>query len=1285
MSPRHRFKHASLVFISAVAVHAATIPIHLRWLIWAPKWIQDGIIERSGLGSVAAAEARYTYDDVMAIQKNKWVMDNSTSWRALFTEKDFWGGQLAWSTSHKSYRPLTSLSYRLQVLGDGGGVDSVAVHQKLHAGNVLLFAVVSSLFYIFCESLVHEVGRMLQKTSQRMKDAHVKDSLEPHIPLLAGLLFAVHPVHTEAVACLVGRAEIMSGFFFLLSILAYMHYSPEYSVGTSLFFGTKYVWHVAAGMSAFASMLSKEQGITVLAVWVIIDLAAISLKLLRENPAASNAVKFHGLIFSVIPRMSHHIFTLCWLAAALGFRSWMNGHYAPIVFTDAENPAAHEPDNTRRWLSFFYINLLNGAILLFPTTLSVDWAMGSIPLISGWSDPRLFVPAFVVLIFFALTRNAGHIYSPRGNLSIIALAILLITFLPASNFFFYVGFVIAERVLFLPSMGFCLFLSLASEGVRRRPWQLFFWAVVLPAYAGRSVYRNMQWRTELALMEAEVRGNPRNARLHHGMGVALWSAQDEKAALKSFKKAWELHPGYHEAMNFIGVIHSKHPDRREEALTAYRKTLKLTPSFMKTLENLASLLVKSNNATELEEAREALMALSRCETQSNQQLSTVYTRIGSIEMRLGLFWQASRSLKRGIRLDTHGNHKARELLGILHGANGRVSMSRQLLRSALEMMPARVRNLGPFFSTENEHSFIQMAQSHICQSLAPHIRETMLQEGAQLLDSDAEVNMLLAHTRRELVTVFEDQSVESAVNEFCTDEGWSENDDMCHALLENLRNEESRMRQGGTRGAIVYNLDLDNTFTVPFSVDGKEVTLIIGGLDDVQVIVSSACAKHGLNSGDCATLIQHAEMQFHSQRSALTNRLWDWHFDRCQAWTFTMAQNLVEQLEVSRGSIATKSQFRNLAVLKNISAFPALALIYKSKYDAAPAADESEIMLTDWDRLKERLRFLRLHAIFAAYAVGQSGESVARDVWNINWGKTVVDLLHENAIRKKFQARQWEWSNPNDVWQFGIQEVKDRGLSAPKVILVSICQYDAQKTPLTMLSMHNKVSYASVHGYRLFIDTASQAGERHPAWGKIVAMLKYLNSSSVDEKTWVVWNDCDTLFMNFSLPLHALFTPSVLAKYQHGLPTAKVRPHLVVSDDGNMLNTGFFAVRKTPWVMRLLENVLDEEFGVFSEHTWWEQASMHWILENMPAEDVRGNVVVIPQVLVNSYPPEYSNRIHDHYSDGDFVVAFSGCATYIASKDCHKLFLKYSSLATVKNRNETARLQRLLPAWAGVE
>ena len=137
-------------------------------------------------------ECGICYDDEPAIKKNQDLRPHATTWLDLFFH-DFWGTDITSPSSHKSYRPLTVATFRLNYM----------LHELqplgYHLVNVLLHSAVCYLYVLLCGVVFSEVWPAL----------------------IAGLLFAVHPVHTEAVAGLVGRTELLSGLFFIAAFLTY--------------------------------------------------------------------------------------------------------------------------------------------------------------------------------------------------------------------------------------------------------------------------------------------------------------------------------------------------------------------------------------------------------------------------------------------------------------------------------------------------------------------------------------------------------------------------------------------------------------------------------------------------------------------------------------------------------------------------------------------------------------------------------------------------------------------------------------------------------------------------------------------------------------------------------------------------------------------------------------------------------------------------------------------------------------------------------------------------------
>ena len=117
------------------------------------------------------------------------------------------------------------------------------------------------------------------------------------------------------------------------------------------------------------------------------------------------------------------------------------------VFTRHDNPAA-AADTPAKQLTFSYLIGLNAWLLLSPSDLSCDWTMDTVPLVTGVTDPRNLVTLAATAVAASLVASAYKARSQaHTSIVIMALAMTAFPFLPASNIFFPVGFVVAERKL----------------------------------------------------------------------------------------------------------------------------------------------------------------------------------------------------------------------------------------------------------------------------------------------------------------------------------------------------------------------------------------------------------------------------------------------------------------------------------------------------------------------------------------------------------------------------------------------------------------------------------------------------------------------------------------------------------------------------------------------------------------------------------------------------------------------------------------------------------------------
>ena len=197
------------------------------------------------------------------------------------------------------------------------------------------------------------------------------------------------------------------------------------------------------------ALLSKEQGIVALPVMAAIDAFYINNLSLGEAIYSILTSKGSSVQPSVLSAYRIRVFMLA--TASIGLllgRLYMNegGH---IILNPFEHLVAFHPSRLVRAMTLAYYAAVNAGLLLYPNHLCCDWSFGTIPLVESLVDHRvIFIVAFFAVVVFLLRAAFGKSEN-RGALKI-ALVITILTYLPSSGAFLRVGFVIAERVLYMP-------------------------------------------------------------------------------------------------------------------------------------------------------------------------------------------------------------------------------------------------------------------------------------------------------------------------------------------------------------------------------------------------------------------------------------------------------------------------------------------------------------------------------------------------------------------------------------------------------------------------------------------------------------------------------------------------------------------------------------------------------------------------------------------------------------------------------------------------------------------
>ncbi|XP_050421177.1 protein O-mannosyl-transferase TMTC1-like [Adelges cooleyi] len=505
----------------------------------------------------------FVHDDIPAITMNADVL--GTSPLSHVAVNDFWGTPMADPNSHKSYRPLTTLTFRLNHYLFG--LEPV----WFHLVNVVLHGLCSVLFARLCISVA---------------------GLQHMYGLLAGVMFAVHPIHTEAVTGIVGRADVLACLFFLLSFLTYhdIQWKCKEQVLLSCTF-------------AALSMLAKETGLMVLLVNLAYDVYSSWSHIRKSFMEHRHTEEYR----SFTKRAAQTVFAT---AVLLAFRLYMLQGSLP-KFTEPDNPAAFHDSSRVRFLSYSYVAVFNLWLMLCPSALSHDWQMNSLPLVTSVNDVRNLGTCLVAAFLFCVTcKILMDMDNQKYGAQVLAALLLVVPYIPASNLLITVGFVVAERILYIPSMGLVLWcvygLQTLLNNKKSSRW-LFVTAkclvgLTLAAFVARTVLRNSDWLSRPTIIKAGLKTLPHNAKMHYNWANYRRDIGDTQTAVHHYREALRLWPSYASAHNNLGTLMERSKDAEHHFLSAIR----YSPGHVNAHYNLGQVYRLMNRT------KDAVAMLERC-------------------------------------------------------------------------------------------------------------------------------------------------------------------------------------------------------------------------------------------------------------------------------------------------------------------------------------------------------------------------------------------------------------------------------------------------------------------------------------------------------------------------------------------------------------------------------------------------------------------------------------------------------------------------------------------------
>ena len=527
-----------------------------RELFWALAIVLSAVVVY-----LNAIGHEFVLDDTRIIRDNVRIRALANV-PALFASS-YWGIE----GTQGLYRPLVLASYAL----------NYAVHGLSTSGytvvNIVLHAAVSGLVFL----LVRGIGGSLFAAGA------------------SGLAFAVHPVHTEAVAGIAGRPELLAALFFLLTI--HFHRRAPAAARPTLV--------RAAAAACFAgALLSKESAMTLVLVLPVMD-ALVPARRRAGQPATARArllADYAPLAAIVLAYLAVRRAVLGGIVISEGVIAPLDNPLVPVMTT----PLGDRMGATagQAVMTAFAVVVEYARLIVWPARLSPDYSYNQIPLVTSAGDGRFIAGAAVVASCLAGIVLLWR----RSPTAAFGLAFLALTFSIVSNFAVTIGTICAERLIYLPSAGAVIAAAVAMERLTvsaraRRQIVFVVLAALLTAGAARTWTRNRDWTSDASLWSAAIGVAPGSARVQAEYGRVLMALGDRDAqagrsadaeryyaaAQSHFERALQIYPSYSPAMDGLATLLSLH-QRFDEALVWYEKAVRVWPASYASVTNWGGLL-----------------------------------------------------------------------------------------------------------------------------------------------------------------------------------------------------------------------------------------------------------------------------------------------------------------------------------------------------------------------------------------------------------------------------------------------------------------------------------------------------------------------------------------------------------------------------------------------------------------------------------------------------------------------------------------------------------------------
>ncbi|MFY7668388.1 MAG: tetratricopeptide repeat protein [Crocinitomicaceae bacterium] len=469
----------------------------------------------------------YALDDTGAIQQNLNVRKGLDGIPDIL-KMDLWEQS---EVRLGYYRPLSLITFAVEY-----EFFQSAPHVS-HFNNVLFFAISCVVLLFVLQALLGNVHQF--------------------IPMAIVLLFAAHPIHTEVVANIKSRDEILSFLFVFTSILFFILNLQK----------KKPVFLILSFIAAYLGMLSKETALTgLLMIPVIYYLySEEKLKLMRLLPVIAAI----GIFFIQKSILIKNV----------------------MIPVDIIN---YPYDQDFKLPTSIYLFVIGLKLLLVPIHLRYDYSYNLIPAVD-FNDPITFLGLLILIGggLFAINRLM------KKSILAVPLSMYFLSIAPGFAFTFLRGGIFAERFLYSAALGFLILLVLLLFNLLKR-WshhvkniELYgigaFTILLTSMYSIKTVTRNSVWKDNYTLFSTDIKTGETSAQnQRHFAEQTLVKALAEKdtirklelanVSLKAFEKSYTMHPRFAESYMKTAVIYQLILNNPDTAIYFYRKTIECEPT-----------------------------------------------------------------------------------------------------------------------------------------------------------------------------------------------------------------------------------------------------------------------------------------------------------------------------------------------------------------------------------------------------------------------------------------------------------------------------------------------------------------------------------------------------------------------------------------------------------------------------------------------------------------------------------------------------------------------------------